>query len=68
MGKEVIIDLYKTPYINITWKIEIDLPGIKENTKKSLIIEDWKLVKAASLYASNVLGLYIKSLKFRSWY
>ncbi len=34
LGKEVKIDLNKTPYINITWKIEIDLPGIKENTKK----------------------------------
>ena len=34
LGKEVKIDLNKTPYINITWKIEKDLPGIKENTKK----------------------------------
>ena len=34
LGKEVKIDLNKTPFINITWKIEIDLPGIKENTKK----------------------------------
>ena len=34
MGKEVKVDLNKTPFINITWKIEKDLPGIKENTKK----------------------------------
>jgi len=34
LGKEVKIDLNKTPFINITWKIEKDLPGIKENTKK----------------------------------
>ena len=34
LGKEVKIDLDKTPFINITWKIEKDLPGIKENTKK----------------------------------
>tara|TARA_S200000501_G_scaffold341480_1_gene350890 strand:- start:224 stop:874 length:651 start_codon:yes stop_codon:yes gene_type:complete len=34
LGKEVKIDLNKTPYINITWKIEKDLEGIKENTKK----------------------------------
>ena len=34
LGKEVKIDLNKTPFINITWKIEQDLPGIKENTKK----------------------------------
>jgi hypothetical protein len=34
LGKEVKIDLNKTPFINITWKIEKDLVGIKENTKK----------------------------------
>ena len=34
LGKEIRIDLNKTPFINITWKIEKDLPGIKENTKK----------------------------------
>ena len=35
LGKKVKIDLNKTPIINITWKIEKDLPGIKENTKKN---------------------------------
>ena len=34
LGKKIKIDLNKTPFINITWKIEKDLPGIKENTKK----------------------------------
>ena len=34
LGKEVKIDLNKTPFINITWKIEKDLSGIQENTKK----------------------------------
>ena len=34
LGKELKIDLNKTPFINITWKIEKDLAGIKENTKK----------------------------------
>ncbi len=34
LGKAVKIDLKKTPFINITWKIEKDLSGIKENTKK----------------------------------
>ena len=34
LGKEVKIDLNVTPYINITWKVEKDLKGIKENTKK----------------------------------
>ena len=34
LGKEIKIDLNKTPIINITWKIEKDLPGIEESTKK----------------------------------
>jgi hypothetical protein len=34
LGKKVKIDLNKTPIINITWKVEKDLSGIKENTKK----------------------------------
>jgi len=34
LGKEVKIDLSKTPFINITWKVEKDLSGIVENTKK----------------------------------
>ena len=34
LGKEVKINLNKTPFINITWKIEQDLKGIKEYTKK----------------------------------
>ena len=34
LGKEVSIDLNKTPFINITWKVEKDLSGIIENSKK----------------------------------
>ena len=34
LGKKFKIDLNKTPFINITWKVEKDLPGILENTKK----------------------------------
>jgi len=34
LGKEIKINLNKTPFINITWKIEKDLKGIKEDTKK----------------------------------
>jgi len=34
LGKELLIDLLKTPFINITWKIEKDLSGIVENSKK----------------------------------
>ena len=34
LGKEIKINLNKTPFLNITWKIEQDLAGIKEDTKK----------------------------------
>jgi hypothetical protein len=34
LGKKVKIDLSKTPFINITWKVEKDLSGINEKTKK----------------------------------
>ena len=34
LGKEIEIDLNKTPFLNITWKIEKDLKGIDENSKK----------------------------------
>ena len=34
LGKEIEIDLKKTPFINITWKVEKDLSGIDEKAKK----------------------------------
>ena len=34
LGKEVKINLIKTPFINITWKVEKNLSGIIENSKK----------------------------------
>ena len=34
LGKEIVIDLNKTPYLNITWKVEKDLNGINERSKK----------------------------------
>jgi hypothetical protein len=34
LGKEIKIDLLKTPFINITWKVEKKLSGIIENSKK----------------------------------
>tara|TARA_S200000501_G_C20627584_1_gene657430 strand:+ start:165 stop:818 length:654 start_codon:yes stop_codon:yes gene_type:complete len=34
LGKEIKIDLNETPFINITWKIEKDLSGINEKSKK----------------------------------
>ena len=55
LGKEIKIDLNKTPFINVTWKVEKDLVGINENTKKSidnilastkLNLNEWVTVKA----------------------
>ncbi len=34
LGKEIKIDLIKTPFLNITWKVEKDLSGIDESSKK----------------------------------
>ncbi len=34
LGKKIKIDLNKTPFINITWKVEKDLRGIDEKSKK----------------------------------
>ena len=34
LGKEIKISLNKTPYLNITWKVEKDLKGIDERSKK----------------------------------
>ncbi len=34
LGKEIKINLNETPFLNITWKVEKDLPGINENSKK----------------------------------
>tara|TARA_B100000131_G_C17759972_1_gene468787 strand:- start:18 stop:623 length:606 start_codon:yes stop_codon:yes gene_type:complete len=34
LGKKIEIDLNKTPYINITWKVEKDLSGVDEKSKK----------------------------------
>ena len=34
LGKEIKINLDKTPFINITWKVENNLNGINERSKK----------------------------------
>ena len=34
LGKEIKVNLNLTPFINITWKVEKNLSGIQENTKK----------------------------------
>ena len=34
LGKEMKINLNKTPFLNITWKVEKDIKGIDETSKK----------------------------------
>ena len=34
LGREIKVDLNKTPFLNITWKVEQGILGIKENSKK----------------------------------
>ena len=34
LGKKITIDLNSTPFINITWKVERNLKGINEKSKK----------------------------------
>ena len=34
LGKEIKINLNETPFLNITWKVEKDLPDIDEESKK----------------------------------
>ncbi len=34
LGKKIKINLNKTPFINITWKVERDLKGINEKSKR----------------------------------
>ncbi len=34
LGKKITINLVETPFLNITWKVEKDLPGINESSKK----------------------------------
>ena len=56
LGKEIKINLNKAPYINITWKIEKDLKGIKEKTKKG---HDY----AARVFAIKKLGLHLYQIE-----
>ena len=34
LGREIKVNLNKTPFLNITWKVEQGILGIKENSKK----------------------------------
>ena len=63
LGKEVKIDLSKTPFINITWKVEKDLSGIVENTKKGhdYAARVFVLKKTGSTLLSNRAINYVYS-------
>ena len=55
LGKKIKIDLNKTPYINITWKIEKELSGIKEIQKKVMILQlEFLQLKRQGLHHSQI--------------
>ena len=39
LGKEIKIDLNKTPYLNITWKVEKDLKELMNELKRVMIMQ-----------------------------
>ena len=63
LGKEVKIDLLKTPFINITWKVEKDLSGIVENTKSGhdYAARVFVIKKTGSTFLSNRAINYVFS-------
>ena len=64
LGKEIKIDLNKTPFINITWKIEQDLSGINEKTKKG---HDFAArVFAAQLGTEHIEMLFTPEMAFEA--
>ena len=56
LGKEIIIDLNKTPFINITWKIEQDLNGSIEG-KHVLLLEGLVISGRTPNYLFNFFKL-----------
>jgi hypothetical protein len=63
LGKQIEIDLQKTPFINITWKVEKDLSGINENSKKGhdYAARDFVVKKTGSTAFSNRAINYVFS-------
>ena len=73
LGKEIKINLNKTPFINITWKIEKDLQGIKENTKNGhdFAARVFAIKKTGATPLSNRAINYVFSSNFdvgKNWY
>ena len=72
LGKEILIDLNRTPIINITWKIEKDLSGINENSKKGhdFAARVYVVKKTGSTEHTNIALNYVFSsneIKQSSW-
>jgi len=63
LGKEIKINLNSTPIINITWKVEKNLEGIKENTKKGhdFAGRDFVIKKTGATPLSNRAVNYVFS-------
>ena len=63
LGKEIKINLDKTPFLNITWKIEQDLSGIKEDTKKGhdFAARVFAIKKTGATPLSNIAINYVFS-------
>ena len=63
LGKEIKIDLSKTPFINITWKVEKDLNGLVENSKKGhdYAARGFVIKKTGSTALSNRAMNYVYS-------
>ena len=63
LGKEIKINLNKTPFLNITWKIEKDLSGIKEDTKKGhdFAARVFAIKKTGATFLSNRAINYVFS-------
>ncbi len=63
LGKEIFINLNKTPFLNITWKIEKDLSGINERSKKGhdYAARVFVIKKTGSTFLSNRAINYVFS-------
>ena len=60
LGKEIKINLNETPFLNITWKIEKDLPGIDEESKKG---HDYA-ARVFVVKKTGITSLSIKSMNY----
>jgi len=63
LGKEILINLNETPFINITWKVEKNLSGIIEQSKKGhdFAARVFVLKKTGSTALSNRAVNYVFS-------